>query len=86
MEGVVTSSVETAMDIRPFHVAVPEGVLDDMRRIGATRWPYHELVDDRSQSYVGYGRGVGFASLGGVVSDERQVCSAPAWRPSCSLG
>jgi pimeloyl-ACP methyl ester carboxylesterase len=46
----MTSSVETAMDIRPFHVEVSEEVLDDLRRrVGATRWPHRELVDDRSQ-------------------------------------
>ena len=38
------------LDIRPFHVEVPEEQLDDLRRrIAATRWPSKELVDDRSQ-------------------------------------
>jgi pimeloyl-ACP methyl ester carboxylesterase len=33
------STAETATDIRPFHVEVPEEQLDDLRRrIGATRW------------------------------------------------
>jgi Epoxide hydrolase N terminus len=46
----MTSSVETAMNIRPFQVDVPQEVLDDLRRrVGATRWPHRELVDDRSQ-------------------------------------
>jgi len=36
--------------IRPFRVDVPEEELADLRRrIGATRWPGRELVDDRSQ-------------------------------------
>jgi pimeloyl-ACP methyl ester carboxylesterase len=46
----MTSTPETAMDIRPFHVDVSDEVLDDLqRRIGASRWPQRELVDDRSQ-------------------------------------
>ena len=42
----------TASDgnIRPFRVDMPDEALDDLRRrIGATRWPSKELVDDRSQ-------------------------------------
>ena len=36
--------------IRPFHLEVPDASLDDLRRrIGDTRWPTAELVDDRSQ-------------------------------------
>jgi pimeloyl-ACP methyl ester carboxylesterase len=36
--------------IRPFQVHVPEAALDDLRRrIGATRWPDRETVNDRSQ-------------------------------------
>jgi pimeloyl-ACP methyl ester carboxylesterase len=46
----MTSSVETATEIRPFHLDIPEGQIDDLRRrIEATRWPSSELVDDRSQ-------------------------------------
>jgi pimeloyl-ACP methyl ester carboxylesterase len=37
-------------DIRPFHVEVPQAAIDDLRRrIGQTRWPSKELVQDRSQ-------------------------------------
>ena len=37
-------------DVRPFRIDVPQEALDDLRRrIGATRWPSSELVDDRSQ-------------------------------------
>ncbi|MFL5738357.1 MAG: epoxide hydrolase family protein [Actinomycetota bacterium] len=37
-------------DVRPFRVDVPQEALDDLRRrIGATRWPRSELVQDRSQ-------------------------------------
>jgi Epoxide hydrolase N terminus len=44
------STPETAIDIRPFQVEVPEEELDDLRRrIEATRWPSQELVADRSQ-------------------------------------
>jgi pimeloyl-ACP methyl ester carboxylesterase len=45
-----TASTQSATDIRPFTVDVPEEELDDLRRrILATRWPSKELVDDRSQ-------------------------------------
>jgi pimeloyl-ACP methyl ester carboxylesterase len=44
------STVETATEIRPFQVEIPEEKIDDMRRrIAATRWPTKELVEDRSQ-------------------------------------
>jgi pimeloyl-ACP methyl ester carboxylesterase len=43
-------TADTASAIRPFHVDVPQEVLDEMhRRIAGTRWPSRELVDDRSQ-------------------------------------
>ena len=46
----MSTTVETAIDIRPFRVDVPQEELDDLRRrIGATRWPSRELVTDRSQ-------------------------------------
>src|ERR671936_1295286 len=42
--------IDTATEIRPFHVDVPDEELDHLRqRISATRWPSAELVDDRSQ-------------------------------------
>jgi pimeloyl-ACP methyl ester carboxylesterase len=44
------STVETATEIRPFHVEIPEEQIDDLRRrIQATRLPSIELVEDRSQ-------------------------------------
>jgi pimeloyl-ACP methyl ester carboxylesterase len=44
------ATVETATEIRPFHADIPEETLEDLRRrIGATRWPSEELVEDRSQ-------------------------------------
>src|ERR687897_3558665 len=46
----MSSTVETATEIRPFHVEIPEEALEDLRRrIGATRLPSKELVEDRSQ-------------------------------------
>jgi pimeloyl-ACP methyl ester carboxylesterase len=46
----MSSTVQTATEIRPFHVEVPEEELDDLRRrIEATRWPERETVDDASQ-------------------------------------
>jgi pimeloyl-ACP methyl ester carboxylesterase len=44
------STVETAIEVRPFHVEIPEARLEDLRRrIAAARWPSKELVADRSQ-------------------------------------
>jgi pimeloyl-ACP methyl ester carboxylesterase len=46
----MSSTVETASEIRPFQVDVPDQALDDLRRrIAAARWPSRELVPDRSQ-------------------------------------
>ena len=46
----MSTTLESALDIRPFHVDVPQEELDDLRRrIAATRWPSKELVADRSQ-------------------------------------
>jgi pimeloyl-ACP methyl ester carboxylesterase len=46
----MSSTTETANEIRPFHVDIPDEALDDLRRrIAATRWPSKELVEDRSQ-------------------------------------
>jgi pimeloyl-ACP methyl ester carboxylesterase len=46
----MSSTVETATEVVPFHVDVPQEALDDLRRrIDATRWPSKELVRDRSQ-------------------------------------
>ena len=44
------STVQTAIDIRPFHLEIPEEQLSELRdRIAGTRWPTRELVTDRSQ-------------------------------------
>src|ERR671936_956775 len=46
----MSTTVETAAAIGPFHVDVSEERIDDLRqRIAATRWPDKELVADRSQ-------------------------------------
>jgi pimeloyl-ACP methyl ester carboxylesterase len=46
----MSTATETAIDIRPFQVEIPEDELAELRRrIEATRWPSKELVDDRSQ-------------------------------------
>jgi len=46
----MSTTVETATEIRPFHLEIPEEELAEMRRrIAATRWPSKELVSDRSQ-------------------------------------
>src|SRR4030088_2321033 len=46
----MSTTVETAIDSRTFHIEIPEEELADLRRrIAATRWPSKELVADRSQ-------------------------------------
>lgn len=46
----MSTTVDTATDIRSFHIDIPEEQIDDLRRrIAATRWPTSELVSDRSQ-------------------------------------
>ena len=46
----MSSTVQTATEIRPFHVDVPDEELAELRRrIAATRWPSKELVGDWSQ-------------------------------------
>jgi pimeloyl-ACP methyl ester carboxylesterase len=46
----MSTTVETAAEIQPFRVEIPEAQIDDLRRrIAATRWPSKELVADRSQ-------------------------------------
>jgi len=46
----MTSIVERAVEIRPFHIDVPEEELTELRRrIAATRWPEKESVSGRSQ-------------------------------------
>jgi pimeloyl-ACP methyl ester carboxylesterase len=46
----MSSTIESATEIQPFHVEIPQDAIDDLRRrIAATRWPSTELVDDRSQ-------------------------------------
>jgi pimeloyl-ACP methyl ester carboxylesterase len=45
-----SNTLESATEIRPFQVEVPEEELDDLRRrIAATRWPERETVADQSQ-------------------------------------
>jgi pimeloyl-ACP methyl ester carboxylesterase len=46
----MSTTVETATEIRPFEAQIQEEKIDDLRRrIAATRWPSKELVDDRTQ-------------------------------------
>jgi pimeloyl-ACP methyl ester carboxylesterase len=46
----MSSTVETATAIDPFHVEIHDDQIAELRRrIAATRWPSKELVDDRSQ-------------------------------------
>src|SRR5215510_5239733 len=49
----MTNTVETATEIRPFSVAVPDEALDDLRRrVDATQWPERETVADDSQGVL----------------------------------
>ena len=44
------STVETATEIHPFNVSIPDERLSDLRRrITAAQWPTKELVEDSSQ-------------------------------------
>jgi pimeloyl-ACP methyl ester carboxylesterase len=46
----MSTTADTATEIRPFHIEIPQEQIDDLRRrIAATRWPGKELVSDRSQ-------------------------------------
>ncbi len=46
----MSSTVESATEIRPFDVDVPDEALEDLRRrIAATQWPEKETVADPSQ-------------------------------------
>jgi pimeloyl-ACP methyl ester carboxylesterase len=46
----MSTTVETAADVRPLRIEVSQEQIDDLRRrIAATRWPSKELVADRSQ-------------------------------------
>jgi pimeloyl-ACP methyl ester carboxylesterase len=46
----MSTTVDTATEIRSFQIEIPEEQIDDLRRrIAATRWPTKELVSDRSQ-------------------------------------
>ena len=46
----MSSTVETATEIRPFHIDIPDAELVDLRRrLAATRWPDKETVADQSQ-------------------------------------
>src|SRR5688572_29738550 len=46
----MSSTVESAIEIRPFHLDIPDEALEDLRRrIAATQWPEKETVADQSQ-------------------------------------
>ncbi len=46
----MSTTVDTAVDVRPFEVEIPDETLQDLRRrIDATRWPEKETVADQSQ-------------------------------------
>jgi pimeloyl-ACP methyl ester carboxylesterase len=46
----MTSAIQATVEVRPFHVDVPEEALEDLRRrIAATNWPEQETVADQSQ-------------------------------------
>jgi pimeloyl-ACP methyl ester carboxylesterase len=46
----MSSTVETVIEVRPFHPEVSQGEIDELRRrVRATRWPERETVDDQTQ-------------------------------------
>src|SRR5262245_27619434 len=46
----MSSTVETATEIRSFHIDISDQALEDLRRrIAATNWPEKETVADQSQ-------------------------------------
>jgi hypothetical protein len=46
----MSTTVQSAIEIRPFQVDVPNEALDDLRRrVTATQWPEKETVTDQSQ-------------------------------------
>ena len=46
----MSTTVDTATEIRPFHAEIPQDEIDDLRRrLAATRWPDQETVGDASQ-------------------------------------
>jgi len=46
----MTGTLETDVEIRPFHVDIPEEALEDLRRrLAATNWPEKETVPDQTQ-------------------------------------
>src|SRR5688500_18743165 len=46
----MSSTIDSAIEIRPFHVDIPDEALEDLRRrIAATNWPEKETVADQSQ-------------------------------------
>jgi pimeloyl-ACP methyl ester carboxylesterase len=46
----MSSTVDSAIEIRPFHVDIPDEALEDLRRrIAATNWPEKETVADQAQ-------------------------------------
>jgi pimeloyl-ACP methyl ester carboxylesterase len=46
----MSSTVDSAIEIRPFHVDISDEALEDLRRrIAATNWPEKETVADQSQ-------------------------------------
>jgi pimeloyl-ACP methyl ester carboxylesterase len=48
--SVTTKRPADATAIRPFHVAIPQEAIDDLRRrLASTRWPERETVDDEAQ-------------------------------------
>jgi pimeloyl-ACP methyl ester carboxylesterase len=48
--SVTTNRPSDATAIRPFHAAIPQEAIDDLRRrLASTRWPERETVDDEAQ-------------------------------------
>ena len=50
--GLLSTTAETSVEIRPFHVDIPEEELDNLRgRIAAMRWPERETAADEQGGF-----------------------------------
>ena len=82
----MSSTVETASDIRPYQIDIPDQALDDLRRrIAATNWPERETVASmrlRSSVSASSGTSTRNGRMALPVSSATAVMTAPA--PLCS--
>ena len=87
----MSSTVETAVEIRPFHVDIPDEALDELRRrIAATQWPEKETVADESRgvqlaAFTTPSPATGTSSYSPGRHLTRDTCESCASVQECSL-